>query len=268
MYVPWCRAAALSGFLTAEGLVPFSAYLFGTNATRVTDGSGQGRPAPRESPGQPPLPAVGRSLARRGRGSSTAAYMRRLLIAALVTACFSWPSASLAQPNGCSLGLRPIVQHGLDHLVAKACERHDLCWQSPSTCAAPTTFADKARCDLWFLADLEAVCSGTALLMAAAGSSKEAVEEFREDCRAAALLAYTGVSLNLRRYAEAQCRLAPSPNHDAYSPTCSPPMCRFLANNARDVGERDAWLSKADSCCPPDCPDPPPDDPIVTCDDC
>ena len=104
--------------------------------------------------------------------------------------------------------------------------------------------------------------------MAAAGSSDETVDEFRKDCRAAALLAYTGVSLNLRGYAQAQCRLSPLSNHDAYSPTCSPPMCRFLANNARTVGERDAWLRKADSCCPPDCPEPPSGDPIPACEDC
>lgn len=113
---------------------------------------------------------VGRLPVHCGCVASAAVQVKRLLIAALVSAGFVWPSASLAQPNGCSLGLRPIVQHGLDHLVAKACQRHDLCWQSPSTCAAPTTFADKARCDVWFLGDLRAVCTGTALLMAAAGS--------------------------------------------------------------------------------------------------
>lgn len=199
---------------------------------------------------------VGRLLVRCGCVASAAVQVRCLLIAALVSAGLVWPSASLAQPNGCSLGLPPIVQHGLDHLVVKACERHDLCWQSPGTCAAPTTFADKARCDLWFLRDLQAVCTGTALLMTAAGSSDETVDEFRDDCRAAALLAYTGVSLNLWGYASIQCSFAPSRNHDAYSPACSPPMCRFIGNN-----------TKAAACCP-DCPEPPPDDPIPACEDC
>lgn len=199
------------------------------------------------------------TLARRGYAFSTAVQVRRLLIAALVIAGFTWSGVSLAQPNppdGCSLGLPPIVKHGLDHLVLKACERHDLCWRSPGTCAAPTTFADKAACDLWFLGDLKAVCTGTALLMSAAGSSTETIAEFRKDCQDAAVLVYTGVSLNLRRYAALQCGLPPGPAHDAYSPTCSPPMCRFLGNNDR-----------AEACCP-DCPEPPGGGPIITCDDC
>ncbi len=185
-----------------------------------------------------------------------ASWFRGALLSVLF---FAWPSSSAAQTDGCSLGLPEVIQHGLDDLLLKACERHDDCWRSPGTCEAPTTFRDKAMCDLWFLADLEGVCMATSLAMAAAGSSQEAVDDFRDDCETAALLAYTGVSLNLRQYAEAQC-LHWSPMlgfHLPYSPSCSEPMCLFLADTAWHPIQRQFYLDKAFSCCRPQkCPDP------------
>ena len=180
---------------------------------------------------------------------------------------FVWPSGSAAQTDGCSLGLTRLglpeaIQHRLDDLLLKACYRHDNCWRSPGTCEAPTTFRDKAMCDLWFLADLKGVCMATSIAMAAAGSSQETVDDFREDCTAGALLAYTGVSLNLRDYAIAQCvHWSPMPSgihHLGYSPSCSEPMCLFLADNATDPVSRQGYLKKAASCCRPlqNCPDP------------
>lgn len=147
--------------------------------------------------------------------------------------------SAISPPDGCSLGLPEVYQHGLDRALFYSCRRHDLCWRSgEGSCA--TGFPGlglKMACDAVFYGELLAVCTATQVAMKAAGSSKEHVRRFGSQCQAAASAAFLGVSANVRGFMKTQCE-----------ERCNARMCRLMGD-----------LQRAERCCPePSCPLPRP----------